>query len=184
MNSSINISIASETPPTGIQYQSRFLLTARPLNIGTPSSACCASDAAVHVTSSCTDAAVLGPCCKQNHSHDSDSKKKKKKSIYLHFFSLLRYFQSPGLAHGEERDGTALLLSWKWMDGSRQKLIKLALARDMNCGITPWITSNSISLAQLVTRNRDESFSLQWNTSWTYRQKSIHQTLRFLLKFY
>lgn len=110
--------------------------------------------------------------------------RKKKKSIYLHFFSLLRYFQSPGLAHGEERDGTALLLSWKWMDGSRQKLIKLALARDMNCGITPWITSNSISLAQLVTRNRDESFSLQWNTSWTYRQKSIHQTLRFLLKFY
>lgn len=70
------------------------------------------------------------------------------------------------------------------MDGSRQKLIKLALARDMNCGITPWITSNPISLAQLVTRNRDESFSLQWNTSWTYRQKSIHQTLRFLLKFY
>lgn len=95
MNSSINISIASETPPTGIQYQSRFLLTARPLNIGTPSSACCASDAAVHVTSSCTDAAVLGPCCKQNHSHDSDSKKKKKKKHLFAFLFLTKIFSEP-----------------------------------------------------------------------------------------
>lgn len=43
----INITVTSEAPSTRIQSQSRFSLTTRPLNIWTPSNACCASDAAV-----------------------------------------------------------------------------------------------------------------------------------------
>ena len=100
--------------------------------------------------------------------------RKKKKKV---FFSRLRYFQSSGFPHGQGRDGTALLLSWKWMAGGGQKLIKLALATDMNCGIAPRIASNPISLAQLVMRSWDEFQPAMKHSSWTCTRKSIHQTV-------
>lgn len=119
------------------------------------------------------------PAGHEIHSNDSNSKKKMKR-----FFSWLSYFQSSGFPHGHGRGGTALLLSWKWMAGSGQKLIKPALAKDMNCGITPWIASNPISLAQLVMRSWDEFQLARKHSSWTFTRKSIHWTLRFLLKLY
>lgn len=102
----------------------------------------------------------------------------------MSFYSWPSYFQSSGFPHGQGRGGTALLLSWKWMAESGQKLIKLALAEDMNCGITLWIASNPISLAQLVMRSWDEFQPARKHSSWTFTRKSIHWTLRFLLKFY
>lgn len=90
------------------------------------------------------------------------------------------YLQSSGFPHRQGRDRTALLLSWKWMAGSRQKLIKLALAKDMNCGITPQIASNPISLAQLVTRSWDEFQPAMKHSSWTFTRKSIHWTWEIL----
>lgn len=60
------------------------------------------------------------------------------------------------------------------MAGGRQKLIKLALARDMNCGITPWIASNPISLAQLVMRNRDESSACNETQFLNLQRKKIN----------
>lgn len=89
------------------------------------------------------------------------------------------WFRSSGFPRGQERDGPALLLSWKWTAGVRQKLIKLVLAKDTNCGITPWTASNPISPAQLVTRSWDEFLPATKHSSWTSTRKSIHQTLRF-----
>lgn len=113
------------------------------------------------------------------HSNDSNKEKKMKR-----FFSRPSYFQPSGFPHGQGRGGTALLLSWEWMAGSGQKLIKLALAKGMNCGTVPWIASNPISLAQLVMRSWDEFQPARKHSSWTFPRKSIHWTLTFLLKFY
>lgn len=74
------------------------------------------------------------------------------------------------------------------MAGSGQELIKLALAEDMNCGITPWIASNPISLAQW-SWGAEMSFSLQGNTllelSWENQYTELWRfLLKFLLDFY
>lgn len=117
------------------------------------------------------------------HSNDSNSKKKKWSISFLDRV----IFSSSGFPHRQGRDGTALLLSWKWMAGSGQKLIKLALAKDMNCGITPWIASNPISPAQLVTRSWDEFQPARKHSSWTFTRKSIRWTqilTQVLLHFY
>lgn len=176
-SSSINNPVASESPSLRIQSQSRFLLTARSHSTGTPSSAHCCLWC-------CT------PCHLQQYQYDCLWAMKFIQMILIqrkkmkHFFSWLSCFQSSGFPHSQGRGGTALLLSWKWMAGSGQKLIKLALAKDMNCGITPWIASNPISLAQLVTRSWDEFQLTRKHSSSTFTRKSIHWTLRFLLKFY
>lgn len=148
------------------------------LTLGHPPAFTAASDAAVHVTFSCTHTTAHRPCCRQVTQMILIQRKK---SVSF----LDRYFQSSALPHGQERDGTALLLSWKWMAGSRQKLIKLALAKDMNCGITPWIASNHIFPC---SAGHEE---LRWVSACNetqflnfHKKINTHQTLRFLLKFY
>lgn len=175
-SSSINNPVASESPSFRVWSQSRFLLTARSHSTGTPSSAHC-----------CLWCCIS--CHLQQYQHHCLWAMKFIQMILIQrekmksFFSWPSYFQPSGFPQGQGRGGTALLLSWEWMAGSGQKLIKLALAEDMNCGITPWIASNPISLAQLVMRSWDEFQPARKHSSWTFTRKSIHWTLRFLLKF-
>lgn len=146
--------------------------------LGHPPVLTAASDAALLVTFSRTNTTACGPW--KFIQMILIQRKKNEAFLFLtKLFSVICFFP-----HSQGRGGTALLLGWKWMAGSGQKLIKLALAKDMNCGITPWIASNPISLAQLVMRSGDEFQPARKHSSWTFTRKSIHWTLRFLLKFY
>lgn len=88
-SSSVNNTVASEAPSThGVVPEEIFVDGKITQTLGHPPALTAASDAAVHVTFSCTHTAVRGPCYKQFHSSDSNSKKKKKKVSFLD----LRYF--------------------------------------------------------------------------------------------